>query len=416
MREILRRSLDTGVDLMAVEGHDRQDEGEKEVAVKGYEIEDILRLIQLQRELYLSQAEIVASRASSDAILESDQGPIAKDLLCAEERERLVVCKAERDERIEEIKRKKRLVQERNDGINRRRARLEIARRAMAKDVASHVDLQKKLSQIGRQCATIRSKVYSRRVELLRHLEFIYPVELVDGATLLFSIVGIPLANRMAEDQQGEKKENDDMISSALGLIGQVVSLISVYLDTPIHYPIATAGSRSVIQDSISVMSGPRAFPLYSKGAESYRFEYAIFLLNKNIEQLLNHFGITILDIRNTLPNLKNLLVTLSASAQFSASRLSRKNLNGNETISLKVGRPISVGSDSLARMPIEDGEALRREKTRAKSSASWGMSLLGWSSVKESVPPDAVPPTSSSVSAVSVAAPIPVVRTIGSA
>lgn len=28
------------------------------------------------------------------------------------------------------------------------------------------------------------------------------------------------------------------------------------------------------------------SFPLYSKGAEQYRFEYAVFLLNKNIEQV----------------------------------------------------------------------------------------------------------------------------------
>ena len=223
--------------------------------------------------------------------------------------------RSQRDELLETVKAKRRLVQERTEGISRRKARLEIARRAMAKERTSYKDLNSKLSQLSRQCVSIRAKAFARRVLLLQQLDFIYPVELVDGATLLFSIVGIPLANRVVEDEKGRPKgqrEDEDTVSSALGMIGQVVGLLSVYLDTPLHYPIATAGSRSVIQDSISVMSGPRAFPLYAKGVEAYRFEYAMFLLNKNIEQLMNHLGITIVDIRNTLPNLKNLLLISS--------------------------------------------------------------------------------------------------------
>lgn len=85
-------------------------------------------------------------------------------------------------------------------------------------------------------------------------------------------------------------------------------------------------------------------FPLYSKGIERYRFEYAVFLLNKNLElvsrfpscptcspfprsrqgliprtyrfawgQLMVHRGLRIMDFRHTLPNLMNLLLTLSS-------------------------------------------------------------------------------------------------------
>lgn len=38
-------------------------------------------------------------------------------------------------------------------------------------------------------------------------------------------------------------------------------------------------------------------FPLYSKGVETYRFEYAVFLLNKDIE-LVCHiaFGLTCIE------------------------------------------------------------------------------------------------------------------------
>lgn len=57
-----------------------------------------------------------------------------------------------------------------------------------------------------------------------------------------------------------------------------------------------------------------QSFILSGKNNELYRYEYAVFLLNKNIERLMNQFGVPMLDLRNTLPNLKNLLVTLSAT------------------------------------------------------------------------------------------------------
>lgn len=369
--------------------------------VRGYQIEDILRLLQMQRELWHHYTEVSASQSSSDRMLESVQGPIKKEFLSSEEDERLRVLRQERDVVQDSTKAKRKTVQERKEAMNRRRARLEVARRAMAREKLSYQDLQSKLTQLSKQCQLIRAKAYARRLILLQQLEFIYPIELVDGATLLFSIVDVPLANRVMEDEsQKVEAENDDLISSALGFIGQVVGLMSVYMDTPIHYPIATAGSRSIIQDSISVMSGPRIFPLYFKGVERYRFDYAIFLLNKDIEQLMNNFGVTVLDIRNTLPNLKNLVVTLSASSQVD-SRLSRRNLIGSEMISLKVDKIKSSQSQEAITTISEQlhhQKGLEEEKIQ---KANWGMSLLGWG--------NGYPRPSSS------AAQLPTVRNLGS-
>jgi len=49
-------------------------------------------------------------------------------------------------------------------------------------------------------------------------------------------------------------------------------------------------------------------YPLYPKGVEKFRFEYGVFLLNKNIEQLLNARGHGVQDLKNTLPNIHILL------------------------------------------------------------------------------------------------------------
>lgn len=49
-------------------------------------------------------------------------------------------------------------------------------------------------------------------------------------------------------------------------------------------------------------------FPLYPRGVDNTRFEYAVFLLNKNVEQILNSQGIDAKNLRNTLPNLLEFL------------------------------------------------------------------------------------------------------------
>ncbi len=38
----------------------------------------------------------------------------------------------------------------------------------------------------------------------------------------------------------------------------------------------------------------PTSFPLYVKGVDTYRFEYGVFLLNKNIEMVKDsfHYGL----------------------------------------------------------------------------------------------------------------------------
>lgn len=37
---------------------------------------------------------------------------------------------------------------------------------------------------------------------------------------------------------------------------------------------------------SVKLTSHKRRFPLFSKGVDTYRFEYGVFLLNKNIEMV----------------------------------------------------------------------------------------------------------------------------------
>ena len=170
--------------------------------------------------------------------------------------------------------------------------------------------------------------------QLITLLSHIFPIEPVPTAPrgvspdLLFSILGIALPNSTFPSSY-----SDDLASSALGYAAQVTQLLAAYLAVPVAYPITCRGSRSYLRDEISMMKGSRAFPLFAKGVDRYRFDYAVFLLNKNIEQvgppasqtrprkvcnadpppqLMFSQGLTVLDLRNTLPNLMTLMLSLS--------------------------------------------------------------------------------------------------------
>jgi hypothetical protein len=83
------------------------------------------------------------------------------------------------------------------------------------------------------------------------------------------------------------KNCDHDLIATALGYVSHYISIIAVYLNIPLKYHITNRGSRSLIHDMISLnVEGSRTFPLFSKGSETIRFEYAVYLLNKNIEQV----------------------------------------------------------------------------------------------------------------------------------
>lgn len=148
-----------------------------------------------------------------------------------------------------------------------------------------------------------------RRVceDLLR----IFPIEPVPGKALTFTIRGLLLPNSIFEDAK------EDVTSAALGYVAQVVNLLSPYLSVMLPYPVSLHGSTSTIDDPLAISQNQqnhqRTYPLYMKNVVRYRFEYGVFLLNKNIEILSNSLGLRPLDIRHTLPNLKYLLYVATA-------------------------------------------------------------------------------------------------------
>jgi hypothetical protein len=153
--------------------------------------------------------------------------------------------------------------------------------------------------------------ITGQRRRICEDLLRIFPIEPVPGKTLAFTIRGLLLPNSSFDDVK------EDVTSAALGYVAQVVSSLSPYLSVILPYPISLNGSTSTIEDPVAISQNNqpslRTYPLYMKNVVRYRFEYGVFLLNKNIEILSNALGLRPLDMRHTLPNLKYLLYIATA-------------------------------------------------------------------------------------------------------
>ncbi|PWO00111.1 hypothetical protein FA09DRAFT_206399 [Tilletiopsis washingtonensis] len=312
----------------------------------------------------------------------------------------------------------------RREVLARRKARLETARRG---NLSLRATIEAMSTSIASLSHALQSAaLHARRATLLGELEHIYPIDLLDASSLLFSINNLALPNTDNPQHPSSSASpstaaaaavDEETRASALGLVAQVVVLLSVYTNTPLHYPLATAGSRAVVQDGISCMTGPRAFPLYAKGVESYRFEYAVFLLNKNIEQLMNQHRVPVLDIRHTLGNLKNFIITVSSSGADEATgrgdsaRRNAPRRNGNEGTTvreLKSGKKEEAARQLPAADEATKASTLKTHATTpstATATTSWTASLLGWRSSPAPPAAAAAEATASTATAAAVTA-----------
>lgn len=156
-----------------------------------------------------------------------------------------------------------------------------------------------------------------------------------NGQTAL-AILGLQLSKlSIKKTSYFSDKTEIQKSATLLGYVAHAVSLIASYLDVPLRYPLRLGGSHSYIIDhapsidpsiapgvssstpsSTSMSMRATEFPLFFEGQETTRSAYAIFLLNKDIEQLLNHIGVESLGPRHVLANLKQ-LTTIVQSQQY---------------------------------------------------------------------------------------------------
>lgn len=222
------------------------------------------------------------------------------------------------------------------------------------------------LTQSKTLLSSVRDQIRGQRRRICEDLLTIYRISPLPPPSetakshdpLSFQICSLPLANTVLDPTTSysptfthssnpkEKYPHEETLSASLSLVALLVHHLQHYLSVPLPYPIKWHGSRSTIRDDISNFpanpnassfsshasqssrstpsssgSGEgqdpnREFPLFlPKGGSTaqYRFEYAWFLLNRDIEVLCWSQGLKVVDIRHTLPNLQWLLMVCSA-------------------------------------------------------------------------------------------------------
>ncbi|KAF1939273.1 hypothetical protein EJ02DRAFT_408909 [Clathrospora elynae] len=195
--------------------------------------------------------------------------------------------------------------------IQYRREKMQVGQEQQSKTDSELPEEGKKRTETREQMDKIQEDITGQRRRICEDLLRIYPIEPVQGKSLAFTIRGLLLPNSVFDDT------NEDVTSAALGYVAHAVNMLSSYLSIILPYPISLHGSTSTIEDPLAITQGNqnhlRTYPLYMKGVVRYRFEYGVFLLNKNIEILSNALGLRPVDIRHTLPNLKYLLYIATA-------------------------------------------------------------------------------------------------------
>ena len=231
------------------------------------------------------------------------------------------------DKYVATQQRANRLAERRRDEL---RESLRCRRTSMAEgtDMQSKADEditnnREKLEESRGHVDDMEQQIRGQRRRICSELSDIFPITPIPSAPpLSFQICDIALPNSVY-DAAVARTLDEDVLSAGLGLVAMLTHHLQFYLGHPLPYPLSPYGSRAYARDDISQLADRpaprREFPLYlPRGGSTigqWRFEYAWFLLNKDIEALCASQGLKVVDIRHTLPNLKYLLYVCSAGS-----------------------------------------------------------------------------------------------------
>jgi hypothetical protein len=192
-----------------------------------------------------------------------------------------------------------------------------------------------------RDIAAAADATRGQRRRIAADLARIFPIEpLPGGPPLAFTIAGLYLPNGVgdaesaiaggsaspapsadddgggaAADAASPSDSSEATVAAALGHAAQLTSMLAAYSGAHLPYPLAARGSHSTASDPVSASAaGSRTYPLFARGAPRYQFEYAAFLLDRDVELLCARAaGVRVVDARHTLPNLKVLVCAVVA-------------------------------------------------------------------------------------------------------
>jgi len=208
-----------------------------------------------------------------------------------------------------------------------------------------------------------------RRLQLISQLSEIFPIQDSQSSTPTICYVGLPSSDCLRE-------RDDTDLAVGLGWVAHLTAMVSCLMGVPLRYPTTSAGSRSTVEDLIldRIPDKDREFPLFPKGNERVRFDYGVFLLNKNIAQLRWLCGETTSDAKPTLRNLAGLLNLCSTSSELPPSPEYR----------LPEARPVLAGTvlptsttDTEVEEPSQEVLVKEEAETKSESEQTSGNQII---------------------------------------
>ena len=160
----------------------------------------------------------------------------------------------------------------------------------------SHVNGRKSINSLREELADVMFKCKIREIKIIVELKKIYPIAALTGhREYMYSIRGLQLPGTDLRSYE------EDQISTALGYICHLVSLISDFFDINLRYEPVHRGSRSFMRDNfaanhitptmganVNSMGVILEYPLYWSGVDRSRFDTAVKYLDHNIDHILS--------------------------------------------------------------------------------------------------------------------------------
>ena len=205
------------------------------------------------------------------------------------------------------------------------------------------------------------------------------------GKPLQFTIRGLQLPNSV-DILSTDVPDNE--VEAALRFTAECVKMLAMYLEFPLPYDIKEYNTHTWMEDMTSIFragddrNNNREFPLYKKGVADYKFEYGVYLLNKNIEMMAAKHKIKLEDIRLTLPNLKYFLYVLTAGTDELPERQAGRIVYGAPSFRNPSGAPTKEASkkdkdkakEGMAKPGPENGALVLSEEELTLSLRSKGL------------------------------------------
>mgnify|MGYP001210763358 CR=1 FL=1 len=331
----------------------------KPLSTESYSLAEFVALTQAWQQWRNKKTETAGlERAVAAALLrEGFMERSTKDLAAKKKAQRLQALKVRRDALKAQLVSEK----ERTEGLQESvRGRCEAVLEGRTELGASVSELEEPMraamAELMNQRDGLLQLTQDMNREMLRQLRAIYPITCkAVAATMSMEIAPSQQLHQSQPQQSANEKQppksprrillwyicglhlpnsdftgcEQDEVALALGHVAHIIQLCSRWLATPLRYPMLCLSSRSVIRDDISPQQGGSAkFPLYPRGVDRTRFEYAVFLLNKNLELLLQAYKLDAnTKLQNTLPNLWKLLNVYEQNVAVPVERENLKKL-----------------------------------------------------------------------------------------